>query len=351
MSTRLVLALAVALVVAGCGGAAKPKLPADQYYKEASDAFADENYEVAATRYKDLLDQYPFSEHAEEAELRIAHSHYQRKQYAEAIAAFNDFQRMHPMSPHLPEVYYLLGKSYMDQMTTIDRDQGASENAHGWFRVVIDRYPESKYAALARVEMRACRYSLAEHERYIAAYYLKRDNLRAGENRVKGILENYPDTLAATQALESLAVAYAKAGDVEHEQMARAALVERANATQATPPPDSATLLALSDTDPQVAGDAAPRHDGGFFTSRLRAVGHFFSFGRSAKPVFDAPTVGATGPATAALLADLTDRYGAGQGVSTAATAPSLLDPERPRTGTRGDPRYGPAPGTEPSSY
>src|SRR6266404_1037613 len=209
--TRLVVATLVAIgLLVGCS-AKKEKLGADEYYKSATEAFTKENYPVAVNNYKDLLDQYPFSEHAEEAELQIAHSQYKSHHYPEAIAAFNDFQRMHPMSPHLPEVYYLLGESYMDQMTTTDRDQGAAENAHGWFRVVIDRYPTTPFAAKAQRKLEECRRALAEHELYIAKYYFKRKNLKAGENRVKGILENYADTPVTTRALEGLADAYARA--------------------------------------------------------------------------------------------------------------------------------------------
>src|SRR5882724_2000224 len=225
--TRLVVSTLVAIALfAGCS-AKKEKLSADEYYKHASEAFANKNYPVAVNSYKDLLDQYPFSDHAEEAELQIAHAQYKSHHYPEAIASFNDFQRMHPMSPHLAEIYYLLGKSYMDQMTTTDRDQGASENAHGWFRVVIDRYPTSPYAAKARRKLASCRRSLADHELYIASYYFKRKNVAAGENRVKGILENYPDTPAATRAITALADAYASAGDTSHAEMARAAATER----------------------------------------------------------------------------------------------------------------------------
>jgi outer membrane protein assembly factor BamD len=292
---RLVTLLVALALIAGCSGN-KPKLSADDYYKQASEAFTKHNYEVAVTHYKELLDQYPFSDHAEEAELRIAHAQYKSKHYPEAIAAFNDFQRMHPMSAHLPEVYYLLGKSYMDQMTTTDRDQGASENAHGWFRVVIDRYPTSPFADKARRKLGDCRRSLADHELYIARYYFKRKNIRAGESRVKGILENYADTPAATHAVEELAEAYARAGEAEHERMARAAVAARQQAA-------------------------------------------------AGKNLEDA-TAGAHDAASEILLADLTTRYGPSQGVSTAATAPSLIDPVQPKTGLPGVRGSGPGAGS-----
>ncbi len=311
---RAATSLVTVIVVAAVGCSSTPKLTADQYYKEASEAFTKKNYELAATRYKELLDQYPFSEHAEEAELRIAHSQYKNHKYPEAIAAFNDFQRMHPMSPHLPEVYFLLGKSYMDQMTTTDRDQGAAENAHGWFRVVIERYPASEYAPKARRRLDQCRHALAEHELYIARYYFKRKNLKAGENRVKGIVENYSDTTVATPALEALADAYARAGDEMHEKMARAAVEERKPGDAEAESRAQAAKAKKSEKHEKHEKDATPAGDP---APTLVPV------------AFTPPT--AHGPATLLLLADLTARYGPSQGVSTAATAPSLLDPVAPK--------------------
>jgi outer membrane protein assembly factor BamD len=321
MAVRFVLALLV--LVAACGS--KQKLSADEYYKQASEAFTKKNYEAAVTHYKDLLDQYPFDDHAEEAELRIAHSQYKDKHYAEAIAAFNDFQRMHPMSPELPRVYYLLGKSYMDQMTTTDRDQGAAENAHGWFRVVIDRYPESPYAEKSRRKLAQCRTALAEHELYIATYYFKRKNWPAGENRVKGILENYSDTPVATRALAQLADAYARTGDNDRERLARAALAERG----AAPGGDT----------PDAKIDLARAADGATLTDATLTT--------DPPPAARAVSTASPGAATTMLLADLTSRFGPGQGLSATTTSPSLLDPVVTKTKTSGDPRYGPSGGAE----
>ena len=54
---------------------------------------------------------------------------------------------------------------------------------------------------------------MAEHERYVAKFYLRQDNMRAAENRVKSLLEKFPDTVATTKALEDLATAYERRGD------------------------------------------------------------------------------------------------------------------------------------------
>lgn len=320
---RLAIVLVALAATVGCGSSTKPKLSADAYYTEASDAFAKRNYDVAANHYKELLDQYPFDARAEEAELHIATAHYKSHHYAEAIAAFNDFQRMHPMSPHLAEVYYLLGKSYQDQMTTTDRDQGASENAHGWFRVVIERYPTSPFAAKAQHRIVQCRFSLADHELHIAKYYLTRGNLKAGENRVKGLLENYPDTPATTRGLDALAEAYAKAGDHEHESIARAAVAERPNPDEVESKLAADAKGKKSDKKSKSAHPDDPPAGSATDPPGGSAVG--------------LPATNVDGPASAQLLADLTARYGPAQGVSTAAVSPSLVDPVKSKTNLLGD--------------
>jgi len=290
-----------ALACAACS-APDPKLTADEYYTEGKGAYTTKNYEVAIHKYKDLLDQYPFDSHAEEAELAIAESQYKKHHYAEAITAFNDFQRMHPMSPDLPKVYYLMGKSYQRQMTSIDRDQGAADNAQGWFRVVLDRYPQSEFAPPARRNMAECRESIAAHEGYISLFYIKLKNMRAAENRVKGILENYPDTVATTHALEDLAAAYEKSGDAAQAEVVRNVINER---------------LAAFATLPE-SGPGSRR--------------------QGAVPAI--PT-----PVSDAFLADLTGRYGQSERVANV-TAPTLVDqapqqPHMPQTG--GGPGYGPS--------
>lgn len=282
---RVAPALAlVALGAVGFGCGTPPRQTADQYYTTGKSSFGDKNYEGAIRNYKELLDQYPFDPHAEEAELTIAESHYKKKQYSEAIAAFNDFQRMHPMSPELAKVYYLLGKSYDKQMTTIDRDQQAADNAQGWYRVVVDRYPDSVYAPKARRRMAVCRESMAEHDRYVARYYFKHDNMRAGENRVKSILEKFPDTLAATAALEDLAAAYEKHNDAAAAEKVRAAANERAAAYASMP-------------------ESGPG-------SRLEGA-----------------VPAARTPVADALLAELITSYGPSEGAGTVVATPALIDP------------------------
>ncbi len=230
----VVLAAIVAGLV-GCGQDVVDVAPADDIYAAATKDFEDEEYGAAVQRYRQFLDHYPLDPRTQEVEYRVAQAHYRDESYAEAIAAFSDFQRMYPTSPRLPEVEYTIAQAHMDQMDAIDRDLASARNAHERFRSVMLRYPGTDYADKASTKLQQCREHLAERELYIASFYFDRAQLRAGETRVKGLIDRYPDTDAATRALWLLSSAAAAAGETELGQLAENAAVELETERSATP--------------------------------------------------------------------------------------------------------------------
>ena len=212
------------LLLAGC--AAKTPLTAEEHFQRASKEMHEGALEVAVEHYKELLDQHPFSEHSEEAELRIGHAYYLGGSCPEAIAAFTDFQRRHPTSPYLPSVGYMLGKCYQRQMRTPDRDQTASQNAHAYYAALKQQYPESPFADLAQENIEVCRSSLAEHELLVARFYESYGNKKATEYRLLDLVNRFNDTDAAGEALYALGQFYRKEGEPERAALAFAAVTE-----------------------------------------------------------------------------------------------------------------------------
>src|SRR5512140_405928 len=104
MRRQILSALALGLLVAACS-TPKPN-NAKEYFEQGESMFRSGAYGLAIDKYREMIDQYPFGDQTEEAELRIAHAHYLNEAYIEAIAAFTDFQRRHPTSPYLPFVGY-----------------------------------------------------------------------------------------------------------------------------------------------------------------------------------------------------------------------------------------------------
>ena len=221
----MVYVVLVATMVAGACSNKKPVIPADKLWAEGNQAYEDEAYELAIQRYKALLDQHPFDPNAEEAELKVAQSYYQNRKYAEAISAFGDFERMHPTSQNLAMVEYHLGLSYLEQASTSDRDQQSIVNAQTYFRNLVDRFPTSPWTDRAKLRLRECHEFLARHEADIAAYYLRHDNLRAAEARLRGLLNDYPDTDATADSLFTFANAYERRDEPQGASLALATLI------------------------------------------------------------------------------------------------------------------------------
>jgi outer membrane protein assembly factor BamD len=227
MSVRtLLLCGAALLLLDGCTSIEK-RPSAKEYYTQANDAYAKEDFFGAIDTYRDLLDQYPLNPYAEEAQLKIAYSYYIQKKFTEAIASFNDFERAYPTSMHLPFVEYYRGMCYLEQMRSIDRDQSVTEKAYERFRAVTDRFPESPFAPLAEKKIKACRDSMAAHELMIANFNDKYDNVPAAEARLRTIVENYPETDAAVSALDRLHELLLEEGKTELANLAEQARMVR----------------------------------------------------------------------------------------------------------------------------
>lgn len=208
---------------AGCG--AKKLSSAEEYYATGNNYLRDGAYSMAIDNFRELLDQYPFSELAEDAEFKIAQAHFQNHSCPEAIAAFSDFQRRHPTSPFLPLVGFLIAQCHERQMQKPDRDQSAAQSAHAYYQALINQYPESPYADLASQRLQQCRDNMAEHEYNIADFYARRGNEKAAEVRLIDLVKRYNDTDQAANALYMLADIYETRQEPDKAALAVAGLL------------------------------------------------------------------------------------------------------------------------------
>jgi outer membrane protein assembly factor BamD len=208
----------------GCSLHKAPK--SEDYYAQGELMYSQKNYHYAVENYQKLIDQYPFSPYAEDAELKVALSYYRMEEYSEAINALNDFQRMHPTNKNLDLASYYLAMAYFDQIKRADEDQTNTENALQQFQVVERRFPESNFAQLSHEQVEICREMLARNELFVSNYYYKRANFRAAESRLAELMQKYPDTPVGPEALSELAHTLEKEGKKYSAAQAYAALTQ-----------------------------------------------------------------------------------------------------------------------------
>jgi outer membrane protein assembly factor BamD len=219
---REVILLAALVGTAGC--AAQKPGSANAYFNLAAQNMHEGAYQQAVENYRNLLDEHPFSEFSEEAELKIGVAHYKSGSCPEATAAFTDFQRRHPTSPHLPLVGYLLGQCAEQQMRPSDRDQSASQNAHAYYQALMQQHPTSPYAELARDRLAHTRETLADHELQVASYYAGHSNQKAAETRLLDLVNRFNDTDVAGDALLQLGELYRNEAQTEKAVLAFSAV-------------------------------------------------------------------------------------------------------------------------------
>ncbi|MGL5237869.1 MAG: outer membrane protein assembly factor BamD, partial [Plesiomonas shigelloides] len=147
---------------------------------------------------------------------------YKSADLALAMASIDRFLRLNPTSPQADYVLYMRGLTDMAYDNNLlhgifgidrsDRSPDHARQAYRDFTMLIQRYPDSQYAADAHARLVFLKNRLAKHELSVAEYYTKRGAYVAVINRVEQMLRDYPDTQAAREALPLMENAYQQLG-------------------------------------------------------------------------------------------------------------------------------------------
>ncbi len=196
----------------------KEKKTARELAEAGMEAFRDEDYKEAIESFEKLKDWYPFSKYAILAELKLGDAHYYRKEYDEAIFAYETFENLHPKNEAVPYVVYQIGRCYFDRLDTIDRDQSMARDALQAFERLVRTYPNSPYVKDAEQHMKVCHRSLAEHEFYVGMFYYKSKHYEAALERFKAVVTSYPDLGVHHKALAYIPLCLAKIDKPDQEK-------------------------------------------------------------------------------------------------------------------------------------
>jgi outer membrane protein assembly factor BamD len=239
--TAIVLALAVSLF-AGCGffgdklvDVRKDWTPL-QFYNAAKDELDNGNWVPAIKLYEQLEAKYPFGKFAQQAQIETAYAQYKDNETAQCITVCDRFMKQFPNHPNYDYVLYLKGlanfKEDLGLFTLIaaqdlaDRDPKAARESFEVFKELVQRFPDSRYAADARLRMLYLVDALARHEVHVAQYYIKRGAYLAAINRAQTVITRYPNSPERRAALDVMVVAYDRMGMPEMRDDARKVLAK-----------------------------------------------------------------------------------------------------------------------------
>lgn len=203
-------------------------------YDAAMEDFRSGNYLEAARKFNIIRTRYSYSRYAALAELRLADVYYAQESYPSAIEQYRGFVKLHPGHEQVVYAAYRTALSFFGQMPdswffmppSHEKDLSRARDAEREFRFFLAKYSKSDFAPEARRKLAEVRRRLADHELYVAEFYLKRDNPRAAAMRLTYLLDNYSGLGLDARALFLLGRSYMQLKDVDKAKTALEDLIE-----------------------------------------------------------------------------------------------------------------------------
>ncbi|HMN46799.1 MAG TPA: outer membrane protein assembly factor BamD [Povalibacter sp.] len=219
----LVLATTALLALGGCGNKNKDIIgSADKLYESAKRASDNGNYRDSIAYYEALEARFPFSNQAKQGQLDLMYAYYRNAEPESAIDQADQFIRENPAHPRVDYAYYIKGlaqfernPNFLERWFNADLSQRPPIDARKSFQsfqTLVQRYPNSQYAADSRQRMIFLRNRLAAYEVYVADYYLKRGAYVGAINRCKYTVENYDGAPQMQHALMIMSESYKRLG-------------------------------------------------------------------------------------------------------------------------------------------
>ncbi|QWE17567.1 outer membrane protein assembly factor BamD [Polynucleobacter sp. AP-Nino-20-G2] len=215
------------LLLSGCAGSDGTKDDSDLWsetklYSEANEKLNDADYAKCGKYFEKLEGRFPFGPYSQQAQINAAYCYWKGQEQAQALVAIDRFIKLHQGSPNLDYAYYLKGLiSFNDDLGWLgkftgqdlsERDPKAAKEAFESFKVVVERFPDSKYAPDSLDRMRYIVNSLAEADVIVARFYYQRGAYLASANRAQLVIHDYDRAPAVEEALYLLVKSYEKLG-------------------------------------------------------------------------------------------------------------------------------------------
>jgi outer membrane protein assembly factor BamD len=190
--------------VAGCKSAPptfESPAPAEELYAEGIEKLEGRkilgvlpwvNHGDAIETFQAIIDNYPYSDYAVLAELKIADAYFEDQKYEEALSYYRDFSDLHPQHPKVPYTIWRSALCHERRKRPSNRDQTAVREAVVYLDRLLLSYPFSEHTAEAEEMWRSLRRQLARNIVGIGDFYMKRDEFESAAERYRMLLNEYP---------------------------------------------------------------------------------------------------------------------------------------------------------------
>jgi outer membrane protein assembly factor BamD len=211
------------LTVSGCffGGSKRAEVvtptgeaePDKILYEKSLKDLEKGRYDVARLTLQALLNTYPDSDYKEKAKLVIADSFFKQggtSGLIQAEAEYKDFRTFFPTSEDADDAQMRIALTHYNQMEKPDRDATQAKAAERELRAFLEEFPDSPLHDEAAQKLRDTQEVLADGNLRVANHYMILKRYEASKNRTIQVIRDYPDFSRQDEALWVLGQALEK---------------------------------------------------------------------------------------------------------------------------------------------
>ncbi len=154
--------------------------------------------------YEHLVQHAPYGEYADRAQMRLGECYIRQRRYEEANRAFQRVLDEYPNSPLLEKAKFNVAFCARQLSLKASYDQSATDEAIGWYEKFIASHPNSELIPQAQESLKALKTIKADGLAQIARFYETQHKPAAAAVYYREIMEKYPDTEPAAQAVAKL---------------------------------------------------------------------------------------------------------------------------------------------------
>ena len=180
------------------------KLSDKEMYLKGLTSLQEGDFNKANLEFEKIFLNYPFSSLASRSEIMSAYSYYENNELKKAIVKLDNFIEMNPKGELTEYAHYLLAMCYYSQISSEGRDSGLTVKSLNSFKLLVTKYPKTKYAKDSKLKIQFLENSLARNELHVGKFYLKKGAPASSIKRFKFILQNYQNTSVIPETLYRL---------------------------------------------------------------------------------------------------------------------------------------------------
>ena len=154
--------------------------------------------------YEHVVQHAPYGDYADRAQMRLGESFIRQRRYEEANRAFQKVVDEYPNSPLLEKAKFNVAFCARQLSLKASYDQSATDEAIGWYEKFIASHPSSELLPQAQESLKALQTIKADGLAQIAHFYEVQKKPASAAIYYREIIEKYPGTDPAAQAIAKL---------------------------------------------------------------------------------------------------------------------------------------------------